>query len=491
MSFALATCNYQLWADCDDILADGSAKRIRDIVAAYDHDVFCFTYELPGQGHSNMRERLFRRGHGHWCQPLHENCNHAPESKVANDTSIVYIHNPLEGNEKDHGRNERILKFYTRHALPFLWELHREYYFRWKNTRGDDARKECLRYAGLALAWPEIAPEMRYITLCSCAEVSDDVMQGKEFAWEAIRMYPQRREGYYVLGLREVEDGKFTRCAAVIEASAAFPKPPASGYPICGDAYGWPALDLLMRSYRLAGADKKADAMDAKAFARTGCKISLLHATRGRPKACIEARKLWFMASINPECIEHIFAVDADDAETIEATNGYKRVIVDEPNGCVKAWNAAAAASRGEILVQLSDDWVPCLHWDHFICQEVAKHFEEKERGPLVLQVDDGNRKDNLLCMAILTRERYEQQGKELFSAEYFGVYSDNEYSLRAFKDGVVRDSRHIHFKHQHPIFQGKPREEWDETHKRQNEQRRYDEGKAIFERRNAHLLTQ
>jgi GT2 family glycosyltransferase len=93
--------------------------------------------------------------------------------------------------------------------------------------------------------------------------------------------------------------------------------------------------------------------------------------------------------------------------------------------------------------------------------------------------------------MAILTRERYEQQGKELFSAEYFGVYSDNEYSLRAFKDGVVRDSRHIHFKHQHPIFQGKPREEWDETHKRQNEQRRYDEGKAIFERRNAHLLTQ
>ena len=55
--------------------------------------------------------------------------------------------------------------------------------------------------------------------------------------------------------------------------------------------------------------------------------------------------------------------------------------------------------------------------------------------------------------------------------------------------DGVVVEARHLTFVHKHPVFDGKPVEEWDETHKRQNAPERYAEGEAIFRRRNAHLL--
>jgi len=103
----------------------------------------------------------------------------------------------------------------------------------------------------------------------------------------------------------------------------------------------------------------------------------------------------------------------------------------------------------------------------------------------MVLHISDGHRTDSLMCMAILTRKRYEDQGGEMFSPEYFGVFSDNEFSFRAYRDGVVVNGSRIHFQHQHPIFEGKPPEQWDATHARQNAPERYAEGEAIFRRRN------
>jgi hypothetical protein len=87
--------------------------------------------------------------------------------------------------------------------------------------------------------------------------------------------------------------------------------------------------------------------------------------------------------------------------------------------------------------------------------------------------------------MLILTRARYEQQGNEMFSPEYFGVFSDNEATVRAYADGVIVQAQHICFAHQHPYFEGKKWEEMDATYRRQNAAERYAEGKAIFNRRN------
>jgi len=84
--------------------------------------------------------------------------------------------------------------------------------------------------------------------------------------------------------------------------------------------------------------------------------------------------------------------------------------------------------------------------------------------------------------MAILNRARLEAQG-ELFFEGYESVFSDNEFSHRAWADGVVIDRRaSLVFEHAHPFF-GKA--EWDETYRRNNDENRYDRGRALFMARN------
>ena len=80
-------------------------------------------------------------------------------------------------------------------------------------------------------------------------------------------------------------------------------------------------------------------------------------------------------------------------------------------------------------------------------------------------------------------RARYERQGGEMFHAGYASVFSDNEFSHRAFKDGVVIDKRsELVFDHHHPAF-GKGK--MDATYQHTNAADRYKAGEALFKARN------
>jgi len=200
-------------------------------------------------------------------------------------------------------------------------------------------------------------------------------------------------------------------------------------------------------------------------------KISLLHATRGRSKQAIECRDKWLNSAKDPKAIEHIFGIDDDDNDSL--TNiSTQRVIVARGKGCVAAWNACAKASNGEILIQLSDDWEPVDGWD----ESIIKEFEGVE-GEQVLAISDGHRTDDLLCMAILNRKRYETQGF-LFHPDFFSVYSDNYFTWAAHKDGVIKEAKHIVLEHKHPIFN---KAEWDKTYLESNDQRNYMQGHGKF----------
>jgi hypothetical protein len=181
-------------------------------------------------------------------------------------------------------------------------------------------------------------------------------------------------------------------------------------------------------------------------------------------------------AAVNPHLIEYIMAVDSDDEASMSLAKQFKHVVV-EPGSCVRAWNAAARMADGQILVQLSDDWTPPAGWDRAILDAF-----DGVTGPAVLAVSDGARTDSLLCMAILNRARLQAQG-ELFFEGYESVFSDNEFSHRAWADGMVIDRRaDLVFEHAHPFF-GKG--QMDSTYQNTNAPERYERGRALFMARN------
>lgn len=200
-------------------------------------------------------------------------------------------------------------------------------------------------------------------------------------------------------------------------------------------------------------------------------KISLLHATRGRSIQAKECREKWLNTAKNSQDIEHIFGIDDDDTDSLTNINT-QRVIVERGKGCVAAWNACAKASKGEILIQLSDDWEPTQGWD----ETIIKEFEGVE-GEQVLAISDGHRTDDLLCMAILNRKRYDKQGY-MFHPDFFSVYSDNYFTWLATKDGVIKNAKHIVFEHKHPVFQ---KAEWDKTYLESNAEHNYVRGHGKF----------
>lgn len=562
VAWSMATCPWQLWADVDDVLVAEAkpirkksgevvtmtgAALIRLCAAAGDrYDRFFFTYDLRHQQESNVRERLFRTGCSRWVQPLHETCQETKPLRTCIEPAVIYEHAPTSEKQRDPMRNRRIMAYHLRHLDAFPYELAREWFYDWQflaqKLRAESpelraeteaqtaaAREKAVKYAEIAYQTNLPAPQ-RFDLLLKQARVAAevDVEHAIDLCWSAIRIDPTNRGGWGDLAEYELMQKRGGRAVMATGFMQALPKKRADGFPQSGRFHGWEGLHLRLRSLRAAGNEKGARAAEEEVFAANGRRISLLHATRGRPAQALITRSLWLRAAFVPLGVEHIFAIDHDDAESLEALKDYRHVIVGGGNGtdgtnrtnghpeggCVAAWNAAAAESSGHVLVQLSDDWIPCSDWDQLVWEALLEATKTRNRAdwdcanptytheqiigrtPLVLAIHDGHRTDALLCMAILTRARYEQQKDllnivegdgvwsppYLFAPEYFGMYSDNEYTVRAYDDGVVVQAQHIVFQHNHPVFCKAP---MDATYARQNAPERYAEGLAIFNRRN------
>ena len=525
MSWAMATGDWQLWADIDDVTSEADCKEIRACTLRDGFDFFYFHYSIPSSGESNFRERLYRTGISHWSQPVHENCAidfskalipGKPRADYVD--KVIYTHAPTEGKERDKMRNVRIMLFALRYIHGFAEAIHREFFYLWgADQKNDEFFAEAFRWANIA-AQSDCLSTLKQNTLLNLAEMlrlKGDYMSALEKTWAAVRIEPGRRDPWGVMAELELESGSPNRAKRASEFMQSIRRASDSGLPQSDRFIGEKGLTLRTRSLRASGFEKGAMELEDGVFVQGGGRFSLLHATRGRPKQAIQARELFFRTSFIPIGVEHTFAIDADDKESLEALKHYRHIVIEQPNGCVKAWNTLAAISQGKVLVQMSDDWMPPMHWDEGIWR--ALEAETKKRGgddaqvgqvPLVVAVSDGHRKDDLLCMAILTRARYEQQRdplgtknaldptKEvmgepyLFSPEYYSMFSDNEFSFRAFRDGVVLDMRkEVVFHHHHPVFQGKPFAEWDDTYRRQNDPNHYQNGQAMFCKRNPEAL--
>ena len=472
-AFSMASHDLIMWADMDDTISAESIAAIKDAIERLPDDCagIEIPYVVPEDGLTVFRERIVRKGLAEWTSPIHEHLRFYEEPKLARITSAHILHEPIGPRTVNNERNLRILE-----SIPKAERTasHRFHLFQSLRAVGrmEDASAEVVDI--LKNPPPDFGQPEKYELFIAAGQMAEEPTQRAQLMLQALATDPTRREAYGEMVLVSLGLGRPDHALGYSTAMRGIPKPPAENWNLRSKYYGHLGESLHGMALRANGRHEEADAIETNHFIRSGGKISLVHATRGRVKQAIEARRNWINKAANPDAIEHIFGIDATDPLAGFLTV-HNHAMVSGNGGPVEAWNAAAAKSKGQIIVQMSDDWDPPLHWDRMILDaigDITKHA--------VLAVSDGHRTDDLLCMAILTRTRYQQQGY-LFHPEFFSMYSDNWFSERAFADGVVIDARdRITFEHLHPAF-GKA--EMDATYQRSNDGYHYLTGQCITAR--------
>lgn len=481
-AFELGTGDWLIWADCDDMLAN--AGELRRVLADDSlGDLVRFPYDVVGTNKRPLRERAIRQTAfaegARWRFAVHENLRAPAGTRISDFESPVWVHQPKVYGTENRKRNKAILSRSLAHSSANYFYVHQEWFC-------EGNKHNAQKFGQLALSFPDLDPSFRYETnlnLCRLASDTDDALN---YALAAHAVFPWCREALALLALTMIDRSDIDRAVHFAEKLDATPLPPLQRLPWTHEPkwYGWAGNDLLARCLRLAGRHDAAAIVARRGGAPV---ITLIHATRGRPQLAAQARNSWLNLAANPDQVQHVFCVDADDTPSVKMVRQYEHTVSDAKS-CVAAWNNGARYASGDLFVQLSDDWIPTPGWDAKLLA-VIRACNKTTSDELVIAVGDGTRTDDLLCMAICTRARWEKQGRELFSDEYESVYSDNEFSHRAWRDGVVIDARkEIVFEHMHPAF-GKAA--MDETYAHNNKRERYERGEATFRRRNPEAFQQ
>jgi hypothetical protein len=197
--------------------------------------------------------------------------------------------------------------------------------------------------------------------------------------------------------------------------------------------------------------------------------ISLLHATARLPGGWLPAMTAFLARAREPMDVEYVLAVneDQDFALSPDQVAGWRRAMLVRQGVCspVSGYNLAARESRGDILLQIADDYFPPMHWDAAIREAIPDATAD-----VVLDVDNSDGVARLLPFSILTRKYYDRYGY-VFYPGYHGLFADNEFTEQARRDRVIRTARHIVFEHLHPDRGTAPMDE-------------------IYARQKSHLLT-
>ncbi len=461
--------SHLMWADCDDTLADGAAQAIREACSSMEEEVLILPYHVRGNDKQVvMRERIIRNGgFSAWDGAIHETLKFSRDVKYRIVKGGIILHEPDPLRDTSAPRNLSILSAQTKDSAKNFYYLAQEAF--------ESGRIADLKKWGLAaLSAPGLASIERYETLLNLAQVEMDPEAARSLASRAYHEMPDRREALALMANFHLIDGRAYDAHALAKTMIQMPVPPRSYWSLNREWYDWKGFYLYTQTLRLIGKTEDAAKMEWDLFHKSGQNISIVHATRGRPDQALAARELWLSRAETPAQVEHIFCLDGDDA-TSTLLRGFRHS--NTPGiggGCVAAWNAGAKVATGKILIQMSDDWIPPVGWDKAILDRIGNWA-----APSVLAVSDAHRTDRLLCMAILTRARYIDQGF-LLHPEFKSVFSDDYFTEKAYQDNVVIEARDLIFFHNNPFFTSAPA---DKTFAESNSPERYKEGQEILER--------
>ena len=477
-AFSLASCPWVAWADTDDTIDPDSIAAVRAALVGLPADVVAlsFDYNVPEDGLSVVKERIIRKGAARWIYPVHEQLEFPEDdSKTICRVPGAHIEHAPDlsiGRKLNDERNARLLE-----SIPPEVRTVGHSFHLFQSLRALGRLSEAVKIATQVLTErdAELNPPEKYELIIALAQMCEDPSRRAELLLRSIGVCPDRREAYGDLALTEIALGRPAAMLAWSRAMLALPSPTGYLWNHRSKYYKWCGVNIHAMALRANGAHDAADAHELNHFKAHGARISLLHATRGRPQLAAKARQMWLNRAADPDSVEHIFAFDGDDDLSGNLCL-YHHVVNTTPErgDSVTAWNCAAAKSSGHILVQLNDDFIPPMHWDRMLVDAFEGHMD----APAVLRVSDGHRTDDLLCIAVMNRARYHQQ-RYFLHPRFKSVFSDNYHSWSAWQDDIVIDARHIVIQHDHPYFKGG--EGWDEVYAKHNSNERYLEGEAIY----------
>ena len=461
-------CEWALWVDADDVMAEDGEKVIEEAIAQAiekDAHLVALKYWVENAGLLPLREEISKKGTCSWKNRVHEMLVTKEPNKTIGVDKIFRIHKPEGYKPKSAERNFNILADSLSTAPHCLYYQAQEYFL-------SNQIEKCIDSSMRALAFPELEDTLRYDVLCNLGRIVGD---SDRLSWlgQAVGLQPDRREAYFYIANHWAGKGNWIKTYGAARTAMALARPKLHYWNLVEAVYNWQAMDIYETAAVCVG--ELGEAEKIRKF-RPAPKISVIHATRGRQQIAWQRRWQWLCLAEKPLEIEWLFMVDADE-KTDYTPHQAIRV---NPGGIVNAWNAGARIAKGDIIIQMSDDWTPPRHWDTLISNAIGDTKAEK-----VLAVSDGLRTDKLLCMAILTKDRLKKQG-HMFHPDYQesdGLYSDNEFTELGYLDQVVIEARHIQFKHENPMFAGgNP----DEQLKNHNKPEFYEKGKAIYEKHKA-----
>lgn len=252
LSFSLATGDWQLWLDCDDVLDDLNCRRIREAALTREYDALYCRYLIARDGAELERERLIRRGAGEWHGAVHEVCviNGTP----AHCPQILIEHRPGDADRRLESarRNVAIIERATEDAGRLHFYLHADY----KSLgRCDEAIRA--GQAALVLLDPKQVEE-RYQVRLNLSEL--EPARQLEHLLEALRLQPHRREALAYLCQICLRDGDVSGATSWFRMLDALPLPSpvpwthqGIWYPDASGKPGWARNLLRVRILHAAG----------------------------------------------------------------------------------------------------------------------------------------------------------------------------------------------------------------------------------------------
>lgn len=266
LSFSLATLDWCLWLDCDDVITGENAQRILKHEEQSTANGIMFGYRKP-DGSACPRERLIRRGMGQWRGVVHEACEFPGDGKCVIDMETNILHMPLKKDRPEsHARNLSLLRLATRDSARNLFYRSQEEFGAY--IRGPIEEKEQRRAAALATgraAMLLLSPsslEERYELLLNFSEL--DAQNARDHLLAAVKLQPHRREAFAYLVQNAIHEQCPSDAISYFRLMDSLPRPSPLPWSHRDIWHGWGRNIIRVKVLRLAGKTEMADAEHAE-----------------------------------------------------------------------------------------------------------------------------------------------------------------------------------------------------------------------------------